>query len=417
MTSRIIGAIATELAQELELDPRDPEPQIVAHALMGLWELRESCMGRHIDDGLAGRALQEAVQGDVARAARVLETGLLALHVVGQGRQIAGAARAMNDARKEIAGAVRDARSAWRAMRAAQLERERAERDAHLEAQRAERASARPSGARARHPSARAVAAVPLREDDIRSGRERTRWHAGARHGSDERTWTRNGRRAGTRGRTGGGDRARRARAEAVAVELGDGATGFALDVRDPATVRDGVDAVVDGFGGIDLLVCNAGIGQRTVNPDFLTDPQPFWKAAPDAFGDVVATKIMGNFLVAREVVPRMLAAGGGRVVVISMNESTMTRRVRAIRPVRRAVEALARVMAADLEGSPVTLNILLPGGATESGMIPEGVPEELRARLLDPALMGPPIVWLASPAADGVHGERIVATEFDAGG
>ena len=111
------------LAQELELDPRDPEPQIVAHALMGLWELRESCMGRHIDDGLAGRALQEAVQGDVARAARVLETGLLALHVVGQGRQIAGAARAMNDARKEIAGAVRDARSAWRAMRAAQLER------------------------------------------------------------------------------------------------------------------------------------------------------------------------------------------------------------------------------------------------------------------------------------------------------
>ena len=155
MTSRIIGAIATELAQELELDPRDPEPQIVAHALMGLWELRESCMGRHIDDGLAGRALQEAVQGDVARAARVLETGLLALHVVGQGRQIAGAARAMNDARKEIAGAVRDARSAWRAMRAAQLERERAERDAHLEAQRAERAE-RQAERRARQASQRA---------------------------------------------------------------------------------------------------------------------------------------------------------------------------------------------------------------------------------------------------------------------
>jgi AcrR family transcriptional regulator len=155
MTRRIIGAIATQLAQELELDPRDPEPQIVAHALMGLWELRESCMGRHIDDGLSGSALQDAVQGDVARAARVLETGLLALHVVGQGRQIAGAARAMNDARKEIAGAVRDARSAWRAMRTAQLERERAERDAHLEAQRAERAE-RQAERRARQASQRA---------------------------------------------------------------------------------------------------------------------------------------------------------------------------------------------------------------------------------------------------------------------
>ena len=206
-----------------------------------------------------------------------------------------------------------------------------------------------------------------------------------------------------------------RTRAEAVAAELGGGAAGFALDVREPASIRAGVDAVVDRFGGIDLLVCNAGIGQRTVNPDFLTDPQPFWKAAPDAFGDVVATKIMGTFLVAREVVPRLLDAGGGRVVVISMNESTMTRAGFApYGPSGAGVEALARVMAADLEGSPVTLNILLPGGATETGMIPEGVSEELRAGLLDPAVMGPPIVWLASRAADGVHGERIVATEFE---
>ena len=152
-----------------------------------------------------------------------------------------------------------------------------------------------------------------------------------------------------------------RARAEAVAAELGDGATGFALDVRDAVSIRECVDAI----GAIDLLVCNAGIGQRTVNPDFLTDPEPFWKTAPDAFADVVATKIMGTFLVAREVVPRMLAAGGGRVVVISMNESTMTRAGFApYGPSGAGVEALARVMAADLEGSAVTLNMLLPAGA-----------------------------------------------------
>jgi gluconate 5-dehydrogenase len=81
--------------------------------------------------------------------------------------------------------------------------------------------------------------------------------------------------------------------------------------------------------------------------------------------------------------------------------------------PSGAAVEALAQVMAADLDGTPVTLNLLLPGGATASGMIPPDVPAEVRDRLLDPALMGPPIVWLASPAAAGVHGRRIVATEF----
>jgi gluconate 5-dehydrogenase len=46
--------------------------------------------------------------------------------------------------------------------------------------------------------------------------------------------------------------------------------------------------------------------------------------------------------------------------------------------------------------------------------MVPDDVPAEVRARLLDPAIMGPPIVWLCSPAAAGVHDQRIVGTEFE---
>jgi gluconate 5-dehydrogenase len=57
---------------------------------------------------------------------------------------------------------------------------------------------------------------------------------------------------------------------------------------------------------------------------------------------------------------------------------------------------------------------MLLPGGATATDMVPDEVPAEFRARLLDPAIMGPPIVWLASKDAEGVHNERIVAREFE---
>jgi NAD(P)-dependent dehydrogenase (short-subunit alcohol dehydrogenase family) len=117
---------------------------------------------------------------------------------------------------------------------------------------------------------------------------------------------------------------------------------------------------------------------------------------------------------VARAVTPRMLEAGGGRIVIISMNEQTMTRRgFVPYGPSGAAVEALARVMAADLEETPVTVNILLPGGATATGMLPDEVSAEVQARLLDPAIMGPPIVWLCSADAAGVHNQRIVATEF----
>jgi gluconate 5-dehydrogenase len=219
--------------------------------------------------------------------------------------------------------------------------------------------------------------------------------------------------RAGARVALTGRDRER---ATAAAAELGTGALGLGLDVRDPRSVAAAVDDAFARLGGVDLLVNNAGIGMRTVNPKFMTDPLPFWEVSPPGFRDVVDTKVTGTFLVAREVVPRMLRAGGGRVVTISMSERTMTRRGFApYGPSGAAVEALGRVMAADLAGTPVTANLLLPGGATATGMIPDGVSDQVRADLLDPAVMGPPIVWLASREARGVHDERIVAREFEA--
>lgn len=202
--------------------------------------------------------------------------------------------------------------------------------------------------------------------------------------------------------------------AQVTACELGDRAVGLELDVRGAGSVTSGVEQVFTRLGGLDLLVNNAGIGMRTVNPRFMTDPQPFWEVPPAGFRDVLDTKVIGTFLVSRQVVPRMLEAGSGRVVTISMSQQTMQRRgFTPYGPSGAAVEALARVIAADLADTPVRANILLPGGATATGMIPDELSDEARSRLLDPAIIGPPIVWLASPDAADVHDERIVATEF----
>jgi gluconate 5-dehydrogenase len=200
-----------------------------------------------------------------------------------------------------------------------------------------------------------------------------------------------------------------RARAAAEAMN----ATGLGMDVRDEDDVARGVDEAVDRLGGLDVLVNNAGIGMRTVNPRFLSDPRPFWTVSPAGFRDLVATNLTGYFLVARAAVPRLLETGG-RVVNVSMNHSTMNRKgFVPYGPARAGAEALSRIMAADLDGSGVTVNILLPGGATATGMIPDDFPPEQRAHLLDPAVMAAPIRYLCSPEAAGVHDERIVATEF----
>jgi gluconate 5-dehydrogenase len=206
------------------------------------------------------------------------------------------------------------------------------------------------------------------------------------------------------------------ARAEAAARNLGRGAIGVGMDVREEDEVDRGVDRVFEGLGGLDVLVNNAGIGMRTVNPHFITEPQPFWMVSPGGFRDLVATDLGGYFLVARVVVPRLLAAGGGRVVNVSMNHATMNRKgFVPYGPARAGAEALSRIMAADLAGSPVTVNLLLPGGAALTGLIPEDVPEEIRSGLLPASVMAEPIRWLCSPAAAGVHDQRIVASEFAA--
>ena len=109
-----------------------------------------------------------------------------------------------------------------------------------------------------------------------------------------------------------------------------------------------------------------------------------------------------------------MLHAGRGKIVNISVSETTMRRRgFTPYGPSRAATDALSHIMAADLAGTGIDVNLLLPGGATRTGMTPDSVPEDVRATWLDPAIMGPPICWLASPASDGLMDQRIVATDF----
>ena len=207
------------------------------------------------------------------------------------------------------------------------------------------------------------------------------------------------------------GRSAERAAAAASALP---GAFGVELDVRDEDSVTRAVERAWSRLDGIDLLVNNAGIGMRTVNPNFMTEPRGFWTVPPEGFRDVIATNLTGYFLVARAVVPRMLAVGRGRVVNVSVNRSTMTRAgFVPYGPSRAGGEALSRIMAADLSGTPITVNVLLPGGATRTGMIPAEHAAGLR-NLLEPEVMGPPIVWLASAAAAGVRDQRIAAAEFD---
>lgn len=187
------------------------------------------------------------------------------------------------------------------------------------------------------------------------------------------------------------------------------------VDVRHPASVEAAAARALDVLGGLDLVVNNAGIGMRTVNPRFFDDPRPFYEVTPEGFNDLVATNLTGYFLVARAFAPHFVRQGRGRFVNMSMNHETMRRRgFVPYGPARAGAEALSLIMVEDLRPFNVAVNIVLPGGATATGMIPDGLAPAAREQLLAPEVMKAPTVYLASEEAEGLTGQRIVAKDFD---
>ena len=163
----------------------------------------------------------------------------------------------------------------------------------------------------------------------------------------------------------GAGGRGRRGTARRAGVEL---------DVRDESSVARAVEAAWSRLDGIDMLVNNAGIGMRTVNPHFMTEPRGFW-AVP-----------AGRVPRGDRDQPDRLLPGGARGHAADAgrrrrpHRQHLGERVDHDRagfvpygPSRAGSEALSRIMAADLRDTGVTVNLLLPGGATVTGMLPPG--------------------------------------------
>jgi 3-oxoacyl-[acyl-carrier protein] reductase len=152
----------------------------------------------------------------------------------------------------------------------------------------------------------------------------------------------------------------------------------------------------------------------KFVNKSFMTETKPFWEADPDMWRMVIDTNISGVFLMTRAVIPHMLEQRFGRIINISINHETMKRKgFTPYGPSKAALESMSTIWAQELDGMGITLNVLLPGGATNTGMIPDTFPELKRKELIDPAIMGPPAVYLASDDASGINGQRIIAVEW----
>lgn len=181
-------------------------------------------------------------------------------------------------------------------------------------------------------------------------------------------------------------------------------------DIRKAEACEAAVQRAIAEFGRFDVLVNCAGLNMVIFSKDFLTDLVRFWTVDPDKWQMLYDVNVRGPFLMARAAAPHMIANGWGRIVNVTTSYSTMIREGNTpYGQAKAALEAASHCWAEDLDGTGVTCNVLIPGGAADTAMIPDHAPID-RGKLVPVEAMGPPVCFLASDASDGITKMRFVA-------
>ena len=195
-----------------------------------------------------------------------------------------------------------------------------------------------------------------------------------------------------------GGKRLEEAREKLSAI--GD-VRAVAMDVRDEASVEQAAAWVAERFDHLDMAVSNAGIGNNAPGMEDLPPDHRFYDIPVSAVRAVLDTNLMGYFLVARRFVPLLTRPGQF-----------------PYGPSKAGGEAMCAILAEELRDAGIAVNVICPGGFTDTNMAPKGAAEAMRENgrpVLPPTVLNETISFLASPASAGITGEKIVGKDLDA--
>lgn len=171
-----------------------------------------------------------------------------------------------------------------------------------------------------------------------------------------------------------------------------------ACDVTDEASVESAVAATVGEYGGIDILVANAGV--LWLGP-IETTPLKRWKLCLDV-------NTTGVFLVTKAVIPHVRARGGGSLIAVTTTGVAMTDHgANAYWVSKAAAERLYLGLATDLSPDNIAVNCLSPSRVVlTEGWQAGGTGVEIPPEMVEPPeAMANAAVLLARQDASGITG------------
>src|SRR5215813_2792303 len=135
-------------------------------------------------------------------------------------------------------------------------------------------------------------------------------------------------------------------------------------DLQSERGCETAVEAATARFGAVDAVVNNAGIGMSSIRPDAEARYPGIDELTPEIYDAFFAIFVRAPVALARATVPTMRQRRWGRIVNNTTSYLTMLR-VLPYGAAKAAFESLSAVWATELEGSGITVNVLVPGGPT----------------------------------------------------
>jgi 3-oxoacyl-[acyl-carrier protein] reductase len=201
--------------------------------------------------------------------------------------------------------------------------------------------------------------------------------------------------------------RSDRALVDATVAEInqaGGQAMGALADVTKPDEVARMVDAAVASFGGIDIVVSNAGLRRQT----------PFLDMSFAEWREILAVALHGAFVLAKAAVPPMIARGGGALVSLSgISTHVGTPNRCHVSASKSGLEGLMRALAIELAPHQITANCVAPGavdtvrgptaGVAPSSLVEQGIPLGRKAAVSE---ISAAVRFLAGPDGRYITGQ-----------
>lgn len=196
-------------------------------------------------------------------------------------------------------------------------------------------------------------------------------------------------------------------------VTAGDRLKIIEADLSDRSACEQMISRARSIAGGLHGLVNNAGVGMAAIDKDYSVRPVRFWEADVARWERLMNINVRAPLVLAQAAARIFIDQGFGRIVNVTTSLDTMLfPNLSAYGQSKAALEAASASWASELQGTGVTVNVLTPGGPVDTAFLP-ATTRLPREKLIQPHVMGPPIVWLMNDEANGFTNRRIVARHW----